>query len=101
MFMPTQCMLKGIRSFTVLMHIRYLIRETIQLQVPLVGVKAQGEQALARASGQIFEVLNGKGPKVSDPYKDEFGTWRTGVAAVYDHKGEIMELLVLMLLWSS
>lgn len=56
----------------------------------VVGVKAQGEQALARASEQIFEVLNGKGPKVSDPYKDEFGTWRTGVAAVYDHKGKII-----------
>lgn len=35
-------------------------------------------------------MLNGKGPLVSNPYKDEFGTWRTGIAAVYDHSGKII-----------
>ncbi|PKM48947.1 MAG: serine/threonine protein phosphatase [Firmicutes bacterium HGW-Firmicutes-7] len=55
----------------------------------LLGEGSKDED-IRKTSKQIFEVLNGKGPLVSDPYKDEFGTWRTGIAAVYDDSGKIV-----------
>lgn len=54
-----------------------------------VAAKTKADQDFLKANDQIFEVLSGKGPLVSDPHEDEYGIWRTGAAAIYDSNGEI------------
>lgn len=61
----------------------------------IVGTNEVGKKASTTVHDQIFQVINGKGPLVTSQYKDDFGTWRTGIVAVKDHSGRIIGAVCL------
>lgn len=61
----------------------------------LLGSQDQDDQDVRRISELIIEVLNDGKPRVSRPYEDEYGNWKTAIAAIYDSNSRIVGAIAI------